>query len=58
MGKRVWTPKQNKRSIVIAILEGIYTIEVAARIMRVQPDTIKCWLKAFERDVLFEDVNM
>lgn len=47
MGKRTWTPKQNKRSIVAAILDGNYTVEVAARIMRVQPETIKRWLNAF-----------
>jgi len=50
--KRTYTYKQNKRSIVTSILEGKYTVERAALIMRVQSATIKRWLTQFGRDVL------
>jgi transposase-like protein len=50
--RRTWTPKQNKRSIVASILDGKYTIDVAARIMRVQPETIKRWLHTFGPEYL------
>jgi len=51
MGKRAWTPKQNKRSIVVSLLDGKYTIEVAARVRRVHPATIKQWLYTFGGEV-------
>jgi hypothetical protein len=38
----------------MSILSGKYTIDVAARIMRVQPETIKRWLNTFGPEYLAE----
>ncbi len=52
--KRIYICKGTKRSIVASVLDGTYTIERAAFIVRVQPTTIKRWLKAFGPDALCE----
>ncbi len=44
--------KGTKRSIVLAVLEGHYTIEKAAFIVRVKPQTVRNWIKKLGPDVL------
>lgn len=47
MKKRIHIYTATKRSIVLMVLEGKYTVEQAAQIMRVQPATINQWLKKY-----------
>jgi transposase-like protein len=49
--------KGTKRAIVLAVLEGRYTVEKAAIIVRVKPETVKRWLKKFGPDVLKGEWN-
>jgi transposase-like protein len=44
--------KGTKRAIVLAVLEGRYTVEKAAFIVRVTPQTVRNWLKKFGPEML------
>jgi transposase-like protein len=41
-----------RRSIVLNVLNGTYTVEQAAFYVRVQPVTVKQWLKKYGSEML------
>lgn len=41
-----------KRSIAFNVLTGRYTVEYAARLVQVQPATVRRWLKQFGPEFL------
>jgi len=45
--KRTHVYTGTKRSIVRSVIDGTYTIDQAARYVRVQPATVKRWLTTF-----------
>ena len=53
--KRIY--KGTKRSIVLSVLNGTYTIAQAAQTLHVQPATIKRWLDTVGQDVLVTNVT-
>lgn len=46
------TCKGTKRSLVFNVLSGQYTVDYAAFLVRVQPATVKRWLKQFGDEFL------
>lgn len=50
--KRTHIYTGTKRSIVFNVLNGHYTVEKAAFLVRVQPATVKRWLNKFGREFL------